>query len=363
MARQTGLVAAPTTTVVADQTLYGGTPQVNVQGFDVVDALPAAAADKLRALRQRADDLHMLVPEFDQVNELSIERIKADRDLKRLLASAQDGGFRLLDSDSRVKIAQKRLDKLTDDLARLRNLKETRTATWQVASRVLGNVEGWLKTGKPGNTSLVLFEEPEPKLAKGETLLDAIESRRRRVRELRADLARIEASPYPSAYCKQRMCEQIEQLAQRSVNVSALVEHDGRIEFPMTQVRATIHNATPGAVAYHEAVDVVGLIAFLHKPALIAALDRLIDEQSDDPASLSHEARQQRTAEVMGDLLSVERDEAALVWRAMDERLPVEHRPDNVNPIALVGLVLVATPHATSSAETSPQWAATYVGP
>jgi DNA repair exonuclease SbcCD ATPase subunit len=190
MARQTGLVAAPTTTVVADQTLYGGTPQVNVQGFDVVDALPAAAADKLRALRQRADDLHMLVPEFDQVNELSIERIKADRDLKRLLASAQDGGFRLLDSDSRVKIAQKRLDKLTDDLARLRNLKETRTATWQVASRVLGNVEGWLKTGKPGNTSLVLFEEPEPKLAKGETLLDAIESRRRRVRELRADLAR-----------------------------------------------------------------------------------------------------------------------------------------------------------------------------
>jgi hypothetical protein len=27
-------------------------------------------------------------------------------------------------------------------------------------------------------------------------------------------------------------------------------------------------------------------------------------------------------------LLAVERDEAALVWRAMDERLPVEHRAD-----------------------------------
>ena len=27
---------------------------------------------QLRAVRQRADDLHMLVPEFDQVNELSI---------------------------------------------------------------------------------------------------------------------------------------------------------------------------------------------------------------------------------------------------------------------------------------------------
>jgi hypothetical protein len=37
----------------------------------------------------------------------------------------------------------------------------------------------------------------------------------------------------------------------------------------------------------------------------------------------------------MGDLLAVERDEAALVWQA--QNLPVEHRAD-ISPLALLGL-------------------------
>jgi hypothetical protein len=79
------------------------------------------------------------------------------------------------------------------------------------------------------------------------------------------------------------------------------------------------------------------------------------ERQGGMEAPLTHEARQRREAEVMGDLLAVERDEAALMWRAMAERLPVEHRPD-VNPVALLGLRLVATAHITSS-ETSPEHA------
>jgi hypothetical protein len=142
---------------------------------------------------------------------------------------------------------------------------------------------------------------------------------------------------------------QIEALAMRgAVNVSLLVEHDGMVEFPTQQVRATVYNAGPAAVAYHDAVDVVGLIAFLHKPALIAALDRLIDEEADDKAALSSDAREVAASEVQGDLLSVERDESWFVWRAMDERLPVEHRPD-ISPVALLGLRLVTTPHAVPS--------------
>jgi hypothetical protein len=37
----------------------------------------------------------------------------------------------------------------------------------------------------------------------------------RKVREGRAELHRIQSSCFPSSYCKQRMREQIEQLAQR----------------------------------------------------------------------------------------------------------------------------------------------------
>ena len=50
--------------------------------------------------------------------------------------------------------------------------------------------------------------------------------------------------------------------------------------------------------------------------------------RDDDKSALSHAERQKREAEAMADLLSVERDESVLVWRAQAERLPVEHRAD-----------------------------------
>ena len=70
--------------------------------------------------------------------------------------------------------------------------------------------------------------------------------------------------------------------------------------------------------------DTVALVARLHQDALIAALDREISTESDDEAALSHEARQQREAETMADLLDVERQEAALTWSAIEQGLPVE---------------------------------------
>jgi hypothetical protein len=75
--------------------------------------------------------------------------------------------------------------------------------------------EVYLRDGKPGNTTLEAVEVEPPKLNKGETVVDAIERHRRRVRELRADLHRIESATCPSSYAKQRMRAQIGQLAQR----------------------------------------------------------------------------------------------------------------------------------------------------
>jgi hypothetical protein len=65
------------------------------------------------------------------------------------------------------------------------------------------------------------YDGPEPKLAKGEaSLLDAAENRRRRFRELRADLHRIASAPFPSAYAKQQMRAQIEALAMQGAPIS-----------------------------------------------------------------------------------------------------------------------------------------------
>jgi hypothetical protein len=61
--------------------------------------------------------------------------------------------------------------------------------------------------------------------------------------------------------------------------------------------------------------DTLARFAWLHRDALIAKLAAEIDAEADDAAALTHEARQQREAEVMGDLLSVERDESFLFGR------------------------------------------------
>jgi hypothetical protein len=352
--RATGFTPAPVSAVNEPATFSLGPP---VQpSFDMAEVLPVGAAGRLRALRQRASDAHALIPQFSDLQEANTARLLAEQRLKRLVDPAHDGGFNLQPDDARVIAQQRTLDKLTDDAKRLNERSEARAKAWREASGAQAACEAWLKTGKPHGVMLLDFEGPEPKLAKSEAgLLDAIENRRRRVRELRADLHRIESAPFPSSHVKVQMRAQIEALAARGViDVSPLIEHDDKIIWPTMRVQSTVFNAQPGAVAFAEGVpDTLALLAFLLKPTLIAALDAEIDAEADDPAALTHEAREVAAAEVMGDLLSVERDESALTWRAMDERLPVEFRAD-INPLALLGLRLVTAP-LNGSRGTSPE--------
>ena len=169
------------------------------------------------------------------------------------------------------------------------------------------------------------------------------------MRELRADLRRIESAPYPSSSAKAQMRAQIEQLAmQGAPTVSDIIENDRRVIWPMQSVRAEIYNTGLPAVGFCEVPDAVALLAWLHRDLLIKRLDAEIATESDDGASLSHEARQQREAEVLGDLLAVEREEAAMVWSAMSQNLPVEHRAD-CDPRAILQIGLVAQPRAAAS--------------
>jgi hypothetical protein len=90
---------------------------------------------------------------------------------------------------------------------------------------------------------------------------------------------------------------------------------------------------------------VVGLLALLVPSALIWILDAQIDAEKDDrsipkprcrPTCLRSSAR-----------------EAALVFRAQSERLPIEHRAD-ISTLALLGPRLVTAPRAIEPPETSP---------
>ena len=172
------------------------------------------------------------------------------------------------------------------------------------------------------------------------------------MRKLRADLARIAAAPFPSGYCKARMREQVEILAGRGVpDVTALVEHDGDIIWPSQEVRSEVYSEQR-ALAFATAPDGLALVAFLCKPALIAALGREIDAECEDPAALTHEQRQLRTDEIQRDLLAVEMEEGALVWSAQAQGLPIEFRAD-IDPRAVLQVALVKVQRAAIGPSTS----------
>ena len=321
--------------------------------FDPLEFLPPAAAERLRSLRQRAADLHAVIPMFESVRSASLTKIEAANALKRLTDHPQDFGRNLPETDPLVVAAHKHLDKMTADFKRLTELQEVRTAAWQSASGALAACDDLLRHGVPGNCQIDPAEVEPPKLNKGETDIDAIERYRRRGRELKADLHRIRSAPFPSSYSKQRLREMVEQLAARGTpDVTNLIEHDRNIIWPTLRVQSEVHGAQR-SLAFHEAIDVVGLLALLVPSALIAVLDAQIDAEKDDPAALSHEAREKAEAEVQGDLLAVERDECALVWSAQQSLLPCEHRAD-INPVALLGLSLTTAPRTAASPDTTP---------
>ena len=334
----TALTPAPIIGVTAPTSfsLPPGPPQ-----YDVIKRLPEDRKDLLRKLRQHRADKHALIPEFETIREASMARVEAENARGRLSNHPQDGGFGLKPDDRRVIAAQQHLEKMTADFKRLTELQEVRSAAFQAASGALAAVESWLRDGVPGNCTLEPIEVEPPKLNKGENgLLDAIENRRRRVRELRADLHRIASAPFPSSYAKAQMRAQIEALAmQGAPSVSSLIELDGRIEFQTQRLTSEVH-AAQRALAFTEVADTIALTCWLHKDALIAALDREIASEADDKAALSHEARQKAEAETMGDLLFVERDESWFVWQAQAQGLPIEHRAE-ISMVALLGLRLV----------------------
>ena len=349
------LTAAPTELIHAPVTFDADVPGSRPSfGFDPIEILPAVAADKLRLLRQRSADAFALCVPFSELQDASVAKQGAEQRLKRLVDHPSEGGFGLKDDDARVVTARKTLAKLADDLSRLNQRGELRTASWHATSRTLAACEEWLKTGRPGNCTLEPVEVELPRPAKGENgLLDQIENRRRRVRELRADQHRIESSCLPANIAKAKMRSEIDALVARGApDVSPMIEHlDGKIGWPLTTLRSTIFNS-PGAVAFAETPDVLAVFAWTFKDALVKRLDAEIDANSDDPNSMSPEERERRSAEVLGDIIDIEMQEATMVFAAQRSGIAVEQRPD-ITPLALLGCRLITTPRAAPAVGSS----------
>jgi hypothetical protein len=339
--------AASAASVDTGGPLPGMMPMMQI-GDPIETTLPSVAVEKSRKQELKSDEAHVLLRatiEAQQETRTEIQRRQAR--IKRLTQHPHEGGFGLAEDDPRVVDEKNRLDRKLDEQRRLNAVCETRAATWKSTAELVRNIEQAV-AARPGGYVAKMVSLEAPPLKKGETIFDAVEGRRRRGRELQADLHRIRSSPWPSALAKQRMRERIGQLAESGRPfVECAVEHNEPIPFPAQNHQVRILNGDPSLIGFAELPDTLALLAWLHRDALIAALDREIDAVADDPNSMNHEQRQKAEAQVRADLLAVEREECVLIEIGQAQGLPVEYRSD-CDPRAILGFEWVPAPTTVS---------------
>lgn len=305
------------------------------------DRLPESAAVRYHRLRDAtATAYSILRGTMDRKADL---RAMGQDAASRLdaLKRPRNGGVALTGDDVPVKEAQKALDRAAAEMDRIAPIESAQSAIWNARAGLARDAETFVRDALDRGQAFAARPTPAPKLAKGETVADAVERLRRRGRELDADLNRTKAAPIPAGIAKVRMRSQIAALAERGrPYVAGLIEHGTDIEFADVQ-RSTLARGDHVAYVGWVEPDTIGLLAWLHHDALVARLEAEIDaEAGDDAAALDDKARAAQIATITADKLALEHEEAALCWLAMDQGLNIEHRPE-IGAEALLGVALV----------------------
>ncbi|MGD9543558.1 MAG: hypothetical protein AB7F41_10620 [Methylocystis sp.] len=142
---------------------------------------------------------------------------------------------------------------------------------------------------------------------------------RAEISDLLNRIAQVDCAPHPSGLVKQRARTKIEARAARP-NVRVAIEHGEDFRFPTNVEKA-------GA-----AIDVEGLLCWLHRDALIAAVEREIDEAADDSKALDATTRKRMRTELAAELFAAETREetiisaAEAVGRTFDRRADADVR-------------------------------------
>ncbi len=247
----------------------------------MIELLPERLPSGCGLLRQRADDLHATIPPFAELQEASAARIGAENRVRQLQAHPQEFGHGLLPGSSERRPSARTLDKATREFELIKQRAEDRAAAWRAASAPVAICDDWLRDGRPHGTILEDHEIEVPKPGKNEpSLIDAIENRRRRCRELKADIHRVRSACYTKAEAMALVSATVENWGSNGIDTSATIDHLSQPTIPTKTVQATVHNVpdAPAAVVFVEVPDVAAIFSTVLKDQFIAwlAADALI---------------------------------------------------------------------------------------
>ena len=286
--------------------------------------LPGEAAEKLYAIRAEEQARYAAFRAIsDELTDTRTELQAAEAEARRFEDQVHGLGDDLAAPVRNQRAG--RIEALRKDLARRQKVYDARAAAWQPVRALLHLLEDYVASAARVEAFAGNVTRPtgDPRAA--------VEKARRRVEELRVEIARTEAAPVPSGVAKARAVAEIDALAARGApDVLGLVEGAEGVRWP----RTAAHGRGGATVAV---VDTLGLAAFLHADALKAAVVAEIDRRADDEAALSDEQRATRLADLATAQLAMERQEEAAVEAAAAAGFTVERRPD-ADPRAVLGL-------------------------
>jgi hypothetical protein len=238
-----------------------------------------------------------------------------------------------------------KLAEVRAQIVRLNELGEVRDARWQTIGRLVARLERWLRD-LPADVVIAAHGPWDrhggatPRLGKGKAAADAVERVRREVRRLLAELHAVKSAPFTSAEAKALAREQIERLAERgSPDFAELIEIGGEIGWPRTRLENAVvatAKGDGGAVSVF-VPDVLALVAWLHRDALVTAVEREISDAADDEHALTATQRAERVAQIERDLFAFEFEECRQIEAAAEAGSLILPRAD-VDPRALLGL-------------------------
>ncbi|WP_036280717.1 hypothetical protein [Methylocystis sp. ATCC 49242] len=304
---------------------------------DPIDRLPPPAADKLRSIRREASDAHaVLRPLQDELTELREKRQRSEVWIGSYINGRHDGRAHREDDPAIVREREK-IAKLTAEIDRLQAAYDERAAKWRHLAAVRETLESYIKRlSDPVEAAPPVAAT----LGKGETHQQAVARVRKQLEKLREDAQAVADAPIHSSVAKQMARTKIEALAERGrPNTLISIEAGRPFEFP-TVIAGGGAVAVEGkmvSLPFHRVTDTESMFCWLHRDSLIAAIEREIDENSDDASALSPETRAKKTAQCKSAILAAERDEESLIAAAQEAGLTIHRRPE-CDPRAVLGL-------------------------
>lgn len=320
---------------------------VGLSDLDVLALLPESAALRLRGLRDRKADAMARIPPGYDVQQAHMEVLVAERRLETLLG----GPLPLHQDDNRCVVQRRLIKERQDTHASLTRRYKVNAEEAQGVGRALITVESWIKN-RPGGAVIEQVTTSVPSLLKGETLIEGVARLRRKAVEIKEALAVIERAPRPSSEVKALAKAEIEKLA-KAPDVRGLFQ-GGTPNWPTESLTTKIFNVPDrAAVGFASAVDGLALTCWLHKDALIAAINREIDAHAHDDIAMSPSAKERAVAEMAKTLLDLEHAICRMVDVGLAQKLPLEYGDED--PAAMLGVTLRTVPPPSPQQGSSPE--------